>query len=207
MELFDWKTAHLAGDSWPALLRLRHQVFCCEQGYEVPSYQSMEWDQFDTPYTVYGLWRAPDGTPGACLRLIGTDQRYMIPELWPHLLDSAPPKDPRCWEISRLGVSSRLPKSQRLAAMAALMHGITAACEHFGIERLMFCTHPGLVRRLLQGVSLLESMGTPQRLGRFRVQALGCRVPVDVKERVERRFGTLEVTMRVGTCPTLECAE
>lgn len=189
LEYFTFETAHLFGDSLPAMLRLRYDIFVQRQRYEVPSYQGMEFDEFDTPAARYLLWRAPDGRPGAVLRLIPTDQPYMIPRLWPELVAGDLPRSPDVWEVSRLGVDHRLPDDLRRAAMGALMLGLAELAELHRVARYLFVAHPGMIRRILQGIALIESMGPPQRMGKFLIGCYGVEVPTEARQLTAARYG------------------
>lgn len=161
---------HRGEDCWPQLLQLRKRCFVDRQDYQVPTYQEMEWDSFDTPYTLYGLWRDQEGVPGACFRLIPTSQRYMIPELWPNLLDGEAPRCPKSWELSRMGIDDRLPLAGRKLAIAAVVAGVIEAADHHGIERLIFCSNPTIVRRLFKGIAEVLPLGPEAQLERHWVQ-------------------------------------
>ena len=168
MLLFNWQTMHLGQDCWTRLLTLRYRCFVERQGYQVPAYQGMEWDSFDTPYTQYGLW-SHEGEPRACFRLIPTMERYMIPELWPQLLDCPAPRDPKIWEVSRLGVLDTLSRAERRLALAAIAAGLIEACAALDIHRLVFCSNPKMVRLMFGGVPV-EPLGPMGRIDHHRVQ-------------------------------------
>ncbi len=51
-----WETAHLHGETWISHHRLRHRLFVERQGWEIPTYRGMEYDEFDTPAAQYLLW-------------------------------------------------------------------------------------------------------------------------------------------------------
>ena len=92
------ETAHLLGDALPSSHRLRYRIFIERQGYEVPSWRAMEWDQFDTPRAHYLMWRDEASQPRAIARMIPTSQPYMIRELWPDLVEDGklPDRDDIC---------------------------------------------------------------------------------------------------------------
>lgn len=194
MLLFDWKTMHRGQDCWTKLLALRHHCFVERQGYEVPSHQGLEWDSFDTPYTRYGLWCLPSGKAASCFRLIPSRERYMIPELWPQLLDTAAPRDPGCWEMSRLGIDGSLTGADRKLAVAAIMHGLIAEAEHHGIERVIFCSHPAMMRRMLRGVTEVRPLGPAQWLGPHWVQCQEVALTPEALERARQQHPWCQVT-------------
>ena len=85
-----WETAHLFGEAWISHHRLRHRLFVERQGWEGPTHNSLEYDQFDTPAAVYLLWRDEAGQARGVTRLIPTERPYMLKEIWPDMVDTLP---------------------------------------------------------------------------------------------------------------------
>ena len=48
---------------WRISTRLRHRLFVERNGWQVPSHDGMEYDQFDTPAAVYLVRNLPPGAP------------------------------------------------------------------------------------------------------------------------------------------------
>ncbi len=54
IDVLTWENAHFYGSALASQHRLRYRLFVERQGWDVPCYQGMEYDQFDTPAAVYG---------------------------------------------------------------------------------------------------------------------------------------------------------
>src|SRR5436190_10638472 len=50
-----WENAHLHGEAWISHHRLRYRIFVERQGWAVPTYNGLEYDEFDTPAARYIL--------------------------------------------------------------------------------------------------------------------------------------------------------
>ncbi len=161
------ETAHHLGDALASMHRLRHRVFVERQKYQVPTYRSMEWDQFDTPAAVYLVWRDDDGEARAVTRLIPTTLPYMIQELWADLVDGESlPSDDTVWEATRFGIDRGLSPDKRREVLGELVCG----CLEFGLRNDItefLCVMPiqiinGAIRAA--GVTV-DVLGEPRKLG------------------------------------------
>lgn len=102
------------GDVMPQMLRLRYREFKERQDYDIPTFKYMEYDTYDTPATVYVVWRDDDGIVHGCSRMAPTDRAYMIEDLWPDMVTSMPlPSQADIWESSRFCIDSGLPAAMR----------------------------------------------------------------------------------------------
>ncbi len=101
---------HEYGDVMPSMLRLRYKEFKERQSYNIPTFKDMEYDAYDTPATVYVVWRDDSGIVRGCSRMAPTDIGYMIKDLWPNMVtDIDLPNDDDIWESSRFAIDSDLP--------------------------------------------------------------------------------------------------
>ncbi len=102
-------TAHLFGDALAAQHRLRHRIFVQRKHWQIPVWDGMEFDQFDTPAANYFIWRDQGGEARGIARFTPTQLPYMLQTLWPEMVESEPlPSDPRVWEGSRIGIEHGL---------------------------------------------------------------------------------------------------
>jgi acyl homoserine lactone synthase len=124
-----WETAHLHGEAWISHHRLRHRAFVERQRWNVPTYEGLEYDQFDTPAARYIVWLDDHGSAKACTRLIPTTQPYEVKLLWPDLIDGPLPQTPSIWEATRFCCDRNLDSPTRYRVVAALIFG----CQEFGI--------------------------------------------------------------------------
>ena len=133
IECFSIATEHLFGDVRYAMHRFRYQHFFINQKYDVPHFNRMEFDDFDTPATTYLVKRNEHGKVLGTSRFLPTNFRYML-EFWPKLLDEPPPKLPEIWESSRFGIEA--PKNQRERIknellLAKLEYGLSNGIQSF----------------------------------------------------------------------------
>ncbi|HEU5048482.1 MAG TPA: acyl-homoserine-lactone synthase [Rickettsiales bacterium] len=108
------ENAHKYGDIIPQMLRLRYKEFKERQSYDIPIFKDMEYDTYDTPATVYVIWRGEDGVVRGCSRMAPTDRAYMIKNLWPDMVTTMElPEGNDIWESSRFCVDRNLPAAMR----------------------------------------------------------------------------------------------
>lgn len=124
-----WKTIPNHSRLWVQSHELRHAAFVARLGYDVPSHDGMEWDQYDTPRAAYIVVEHRGVCAGVC-RLVPTTAPYMIKEIFPSLLPYQPPEDERVWEASRIAVDTRLPGPEREQALKSLIVGV----QRFGLD-------------------------------------------------------------------------
>lgn len=132
------ETAHLFGDAIASQYRLRHKVFIQRQNYNVPTWHGMEYDQYDTPATIYCIWRDDQGIARGVARIHPTDRPYMIKDLWPQMVTKMPlPSGPAVWEATRLGVDQDLPKELRRRILSELVLSYQEVAHMVGAEYLI----------------------------------------------------------------------
>ena len=168
-----------------SMYRLRSDVFHQRLGWDVRVENGREHDWFDLIGPHYLV--AHDGEQKAlgCSRLLPTLGPNMLRDIFPFLLDGAPPpSSPVTWEVSRFAVSSEcagdgfgfgdvpatmLTEMFRFAGMQGIadLVGVTSA----PIERML--RHMGL---------RVERLGKARRIG--KVMSLAFRMPVH--ENVQR---------------------
>jgi N-acyl-L-homoserine lactone synthetase len=79
-----------------------------EAGYDVPTYNDTEFDQYDNPFARYITIMQGDEIV-ACSRINRTDIPYMAKDCWNHLIPSKfLPSDANFYECTRQHVSSKL---------------------------------------------------------------------------------------------------
>lgn len=125
------ENAHLHGDVIPSIYKLRYQGFKVRQNYDVPSYNGMEYDGYDTPVARYLVWRDNQGIVRGCARISPTTYPYMIEDLWPESVQQIElPKQEDVWEASRFCIDNTLPQEIRKN-----IHGeLLCAFQEYGLE-------------------------------------------------------------------------
>ncbi|MCR6630636.1 MAG: hypothetical protein NVV74_11625 [Magnetospirillum sp.] len=138
IDCFTYEDAHLFGDALASQFRLRHKVFIERQGWGVPNWRGMEYDQYDTPAAVYCVWRDEESHVRGVARLAPTTVPYMIRDLWPDLVTEEPlPCAPHIWESTRLGIDHDLPKETRRRVLSELVLAYLEASLRYGVEGLI----------------------------------------------------------------------
>jgi acyl homoserine lactone synthase len=181
------------------MFRLRHKLFVQRQKYRVPTLNGMEWDQFDTPATVYLVWRDETDTPRAVARMIPTTFPYMIQELWPDMVGGGElPSRPDVWELSRVGIDRDLPPEVRRRVTGELMCACGEFALHNGVAAFLLVTHPHFVSAAIAGAGWpTEVLGEPRHLGRFPVVAAKTTVSDQALRAARQSHGVLHPVLRV----------
>jgi len=198
IEAMNFETAHFAGDALPAMFRLRYQVFIERERYEVPSYNGMEWDQFDNPAAHYLLRRDRQGRAAGVARMIPTTERYMVKDLWPDMVEGGElPSRPDVWELTRVGVRAGLDARERNSVHCDLLLGFFEFGLAYGIRSYIIVTPMRLIREhfLNRGHSV-AILGEPKRLGRVPVCAARLDVSMESLLRVRSDYGVMGPALR-----------
>jgi N-acyl-L-homoserine lactone synthetase len=168
MQIVSGSSAQLQQGLHASVGRYRHRVFVDKLGWDVPSRDGIEADQFDRPDTVYVVGRDDQGQVCGCARLLPTTRPYLLGEVFPQLLNGlAPPASPDVWELSRFAATdfnsqatSALGKMSSEAAIA-LMHASLACAAGHGAKRLIMVTNIGVERLLRRAGFQAQRAGPP----------------------------------------------
>lgn len=176
IEVLNIETAHRFGDALPILLKLRFNEFVERLDYKVPTYNGMEYDQYDTPAAVYIAWRDADGRIAAGSRISPTHRPYMIKDLWPQSVQYQElPCTPRVWEITRFFVDRSLNEEQRIRAHAEILCAYLEFALKNGIRSYIGTAPPRLWKHTL------IKYGWP-------VEFLGPVTIIDYSEKIQTGF-------------------
>jgi acyl homoserine lactone synthase len=151
-----------------ALGEYRYRIFVEQPGWELPTRERIEHDQFDADDTVYVIGIDEAGEIHGCARLLPTSNPYLLSELFPHLMAPAtPPCNERIWELSRFSVSragdcSRASPDVEANTRIMLAAAVTCAEQH-AVERLITVLPLGMERLLSRIGAHAHRAGTPQR--------------------------------------------
>lgn len=140
------------GSLLPDLLRARKVAFIDKRGWDLPHVRGMEYDQYDTPASVWSAIHE-EGRVVAGVRLTPTDHRvgiytYMIkdaqdgklPGMPTELLDGAAPVDPDVWECTRVFVLDDQPIKNRLLAQRKVPEAMMNMGKFVGAKSLIAIT-------------------------------------------------------------------
>lgn len=192
IEVFNWESAHCHGDALASQHRLRHRIFVERQGYQVPTYNGLEYDSFDTPAAYYAVRRDDQGVVRAVNRLISCDQPYMLQHLWPGLVEACDlPTTGNIWEGSRIGVDDRLDARTRDRYFAELLCGVLEFGLSRGIDWYIGVMPAAIVQRSMIGAGLdVDLLGTPRIVDEsWRVVPVRINVTEASLAEVRRRKG------------------
>lgn len=152
IEAFSLKTAHHFGDALASQARLRYRVFVEHRALPHTFYDGMEYDEFDTPATVYLVWRDPQMVVRGLIRLVPTSVSYMMERYWPHLCQLRElPKSERIWESSRVCVDRTYDYNIRKLIMPTLLCAVEEFSRHNGIRAVVGVTRQHLLNHFFPG--------------------------------------------------------
>ncbi|WP_422028437.1 acyl-homoserine-lactone synthase [Pyruvatibacter mobilis] len=206
---FDIAHAYLFGDVLAQMHRLRHEQYVVQAGWDVPTHDGMEFDQYDTLRARYLVGIDPaDGKVRAAQRNLLCDGPYMMKELWPELV--APgrkmPADASWAEGTRVGIDQSLPPAahdrwRNSLTLANLEWGLARGCTH-----ITWVTYEYMVDKVLRPIGYpVELWGEPVAFRDGRYVAGYWKVTPELLANMRERMGihrpqlvTLEETLAKG---------
>jgi N-acyl-L-homoserine lactone synthetase len=197
----DWETAHRHGEAWISQHRLRHRLFVERQGWQVPSYHELEYDQFDTPAAKYLVWLDGRGQARGIVRLIPTTRPYMVRGLWPQLVQGVLPHTDTIWEATRFGCDRDLAPQIRRVVVSELICGCLEFGLANGIERYLGVMPLAIFRHVMIAAGCRITYAGPNiQMGRHAVAAAFIEISKDVLSDVRER-GHLSGAILSGSMP------
>ena len=159
-------------DKLPEIFEFRYRVFIRDLGWEIPSQNQSESDQFDTRNTSYLLWKNPELR--GMLRLIPTTEPYMIQTLWPDLMGAHELyRTARVWEMSRLGIDRAVADDERAAIFRHFTFEFLKLAAARGIKYFIAATPPAVAHSIFpDGVVPLYQCAPTRRVGRDDIAAM-----------------------------------
>lgn len=151
----------------------RKQVFVDRLGWEVPHEGGLERDEFDDGDAVYLILR--DGADGGHLgsvRLLRTDRRHLLDDVFPELCEGPAPRGPALREITRLCVSPRCPPEERRTVTRLLMTSLVEHALLCRVEGYTMMTDVGYLQRVAAAGWRCEALGMPRQIGSAMVAAI-----------------------------------
>jgi acyl-homoserine lactone synthase len=125
------------------MFRHRYEIFVREKGWDIKSYNGLEFDQYDTPETIYVVDMNRDGEVAASTRMVFADNPIMLADVFSHMCEREIPRNRECWELTRGAMSKNLRRTGHYGRIqcalleAALLFGVNKACGLFSVEMLM----------------------------------------------------------------------
>lgn len=128
---------HFEGNPLADQHRLRYRSLIERQSWGVPSFNGMEYDQYDNPATVYFVWRL-NGVVRGVARLYPTTRPYMLKEVFRNLKTYEPlPSSPQVWEGSRFCIDKSLTSAQRKRVIQELVLAYLEYCISHKIDSVI----------------------------------------------------------------------
>ena len=170
-----------------AMFQFRHHVFYEKLGWEVPSINNMEIDEFDEMDPVYILSTPDRRSIDGCVRLMPTSGSYMLKDTFPQLLrgEEAPVSDD-VWEYSRFAVATddKNDRSQVVvneATVGILMASVRFAFDH-GIREYVAVISVAMERYIKNWVGMsMERLGDGKAMYVGNTLSTACRVKMNQK--------------------------
>lgn len=200
------ETAHFFGDAIASQHRLRYRVFIERQGWDLPSYRGMEYDQYDNPATTYLIWRDENGEARGVSRLYPTDRPYMLRDTWPDLVtDIALPSSLDVWEGTRFGIDREIQPDVRRQIVGEMVCAYLEFCLQQQIRQIIGVM-PTLIWRAIFVRSgwPVDYIGEPRKMNGDKVAAGTMTVSHEALANVRKKTGNHKSVLR--TAKTLENA-
>lgn len=141
-----------SGGLFAELLRARYRHFIEARGWDLPSSRGLEFDQYDTPQSLYcaihdglnihGGFRVTP-TTARCFNasyMLRDAQLGLLPDLPSDLLDEPAPQDTGIWEVSRVFVSDTLSSRDRLRVRLELGLNFARVSQERNIDSFLCLT-------------------------------------------------------------------
>lgn len=193
-------SAHLFGDAIASQHRLRYRIFVERKSWDVPSWEGMEFDQFDTPATTYFIWRDQAREARGTARIAPTLLPYMLQTLWPEMVTNEPlPRDPRIWEGSRIGIDDSLDAPTRRRVLGELFCAYLEFGLRKDLDRFLILMPEAFLRRTVARAGWPPHfLGPVKQLGRTRVVAASMKISTKILENVRAAMGIEAPVLRMG---------
>ncbi|GAA4479659.1 acyl-homoserine-lactone synthase [Gluconacetobacter asukensis] len=198
IELLTLETAHYMGTALMEQYKFRYRQFVVREQWDVPNYNGMEYDQFDTPAAVYLVWRDERGAVRGLVRLLPTTQPYMIESLWPELIpDAGAPRCTAVWENTRFAVDRDLPPTVRKQVTAELIIASMEFALQQDVRSFLIVSPRAILERTLPRAGLQPEIQKSVLLpSGHAVSSAYVNVSVDRLETVRRKVGLQQPVLR-----------
>ena len=184
MQLVSGTSAGLPAGLYSRVSRYRHEVFIQRLGWNLQTPDGEEIDQFDREDTVYVVAQDGAGEIAGCGRLLPTTRPYLLGEVFPQLLNGAPPPcSPDVWELSRfcaVDLNARLsgPLSQMVSPVAIeIVRAALECAAGMGARRLITVSPVGIERLIRRAGLRSHRAGPPMVIDGHAIFA--CLIEVD----------------------------
>ena len=160
------------------MFRQRHDIFIKEKGWNLKSYNGLEFDQYDTAESIYLMEFDSRRNLVASMRMNPTDGPYMLQEIFSSVCEMPIPRGRDVWELTRGALSKTLRKSGYWGRMqcamleTALLWGAKKATGFFTVDHIMKQIRVGLDVKPLGPPRLVEGEANVAAEFPFNLQTL-----------------------------------
>jgi len=179
----------LSSELLAKLSKYRYEVFIKKLGWQLPTEENVEQDQFDNDETVYVIANDEENNVIGCARLLPTTSPYLLRDVFPHLLgECEPPSSYDVWEVSRFSAVDLNPKKMNAKA------GISSECAVQLIQQSINYVYAQGAKQLIT----VSPLGIERLLSRAGFQFHRTGVPIVVD-------GRPVVSCLISAIPDVEC--
>jgi len=181
--------------------RLRYNSITKRQGWDVPCYGDLEFDQYDNPAAKYLVYRNDKGEAVGSSRLYPTTLPYMLENMFSGFVNKGKvPKSETTWEGSRFCIKNTLPAEERRKIAQYIVVGYLEAGLRFNIEGIVGLMYPAYWRHLfLQNGCEINFLGDIMTLDDGHKARAGC-LPISeaLLNRVREKTGIYKAVLTFG---------
>lgn len=189
------------GNPIEAQHKLRFSAITKRQGWDVPCYEKMEFDQYDNPAAKYLVYRDQDGIAHGVSRFYPTTLPYMLENTFSHFVTKMDiPKSSKVWEGSRFCINNTLPASQRKEIINRIVVAYLEAGLHAKIDAIVGLMYPAYWRGLfIQAGWEIDFLGDTLLLeDGYKARAAWLPVNEEVLKKVREKTGIFETVLNFG---------
>ncbi len=160
-----------------AMHAARKRVFVDMLGWQIPHDGVEERDEFDDDDAVYLVVRDPNtGGHLASVRLLRTDRRHILGDLFPQLCDGPVPRAADVRELTRFCLAPGVGRTTRLAVRAKLVRAFVEYALLSGISAYTGVAHLSWLTQILAAGWNVRALGLPKEFGGMPLGALEIRI-------------------------------
>lgn len=203
----NFENAHLHGSLLTSQYKLRHKCFIERQSYNVYSYDSMEYDQYDNPSSVYLVYGDYKGTALGVSRLTPVSHRCMLEDLVPDMVeDPTLFKNASIWEGTRFCVEKDLDPIFRDQITKEIVLAYYEFAINNGISHIIGMMPTYIWKRVLQRNGCdCEILGPVKIIDGQKIQAVSLNINWSTYQKVKEKTGIIHnVLMPINHKPIRE---
>jgi len=192
------ENAHEFGRALHSQFRLRYAEFIARQDYEVPVYDGMEFDTYDTPASRYLVYHTDEGTALGATRLTPTSLCCMLKDLWPHLVqDKSLLQSDKIWEGTRYCVDKNVAPELRQRIVNELACAYLEFGLRMGLSKIIGLMPTYIYRSVFERPGIeMEYLGPVEAIGRHKCRAVAIPVTALQLANVRGKTGITESVLR-----------